>query len=312
MRSGSAPLVGFNIIMSLSTKLHTFLEFLRAPIRLSHETAAMHASLRRLSQITGKLCESQLRASLPVDHLARNGYSVYSQNDEDGILMEIFRRVGSTNRSFVEIGTGDGMQCNTTHLLLQGWSGCWIEIDRDACSRAGEIFAQQISACQLTCHCQRVTAENINSLLGSYDGPNEPDLLSIDIDGNDYWVWKAIDQVKPRVVVIEYNAGFGPDLDWVMDYNAEASWDGSRRQGASLTALEHLGTQKGYQLVGCNLFGVNAFFVRENAIGNAFVGPFTTRHHYMPPLYSPPDYHWPMFRGHDPSAREISGMSRVR
>lgn len=298
--------------MNLTSKLHTLGEFFRAPIRQVRETAALHDTLRRLTQIAGKLCESQLLASLPADHLARSGYSVYSQNDEDGILMEIFRRVGSTNKFFVEIGTGDGMQCNTTHLLLQGWSGGWLEIDAASCQRAEAIFRQQIAAGRLQCLCQRVTAENINALLGRLNGPGEPDLLSIDIDGNDYWVWKAIDRARPRVVAIEYNAGFGPDLDWVMTQDPAAAWDGTRKQGASLAALEQLGRQKGYELVGCNLHGVNAFFVRKDCIGSGFAPPFTARRHYQPPLYSPPDYQWPAFRGHPSSASEIRDLSPSR
>lgn len=291
--------------MSLLHKLRTLGEIARAPLRTQHETVALHATLRQLTELTARSCEVSLRQGLPSGHLARHGYSVYSQNDEDGMLAELFRRIGTTNRSFVEIGTGDGLQNNTTHLLLQGWSGHWFEIDDSACRRAQQHFARYIAAGRLACVCAGVTAMNVETLLGQAAVPAEPDLLSIDIDGNDYWVWQAIQRTRPRAVVIEYNAAFGPDLDWVMAHGPAARWDGTRNQGASLAALTRLGESKGYRLAGCNLHGINAFFVRTDCLGTTFSGPGDARTHFLPPLYSQPDYRWPGLRGHRPTPAEI-------
>ncbi|MCB9867901.1 MAG: hypothetical protein H6816_14850 [Phycisphaerales bacterium] len=194
--------------------------------------------------------------------LIRCGYRVYSQNDEDGILDEIFRRIGTTSRTFVEFGVGDGMENNTLYRMLQGWRGAWIEADPKRAGQIAERFARFRHAGVLRCKNAFITAENIQKLFGELEVAEEFDLLSIDIDGNDYWVWQAIEQHLPRVVVIEYNAGFGPSAEWVMDYDPQHAWSGTRNVGASLKALELLGAEKGYRLVGCNLKGINAFCSR--------------------------------------------------
>ena len=127
-------------------------------------------------------------------------------------------------------------------------------------------------------------AENIESIFEEMKVPAEFDLLSIDIDGNDYWLWKAITRFKPRVVVIEYNSNYPPDVSWIMKYNPKHAWEGGSHFGASLLALEKLGASKGYSLVGCDFYGVNAFFVqREHE--SKFTGPFTAANHFEPPRF---------------------------
>jgi hypothetical protein len=116
------------------------------------------------------------------------------------------------------------------------------------------------------------------------------DLLSIDVDGNDYWIWRAIKSVTARVVVMEYNATYPPPVDFVRAYDPAARWGRDNYYGASLSALEKLGRKLGYALVGCSLSGVNAFFVREDLLkgpdGAArFHAPFTAREHFEPPRY---------------------------
>ena len=111
-----------------------------------------------------------------------------------------------------------------------------------------------------------VTKKNINQILKKYSG-KKIDLLSIDIDGNDFWIWKAINCVKPRLVVIEYNSFFGPTLSCTIPYNHKFIWNYEKKRsyyGASLKALEKLGKQKKYILVGVDKNGVNAFFVRND------------------------------------------------
>lgn len=106
------------------------------------------------------------------------------------------------------------------------------------------------------------------------------DLLSIDIDGNDYWVWQAISCVSPRVVVIEYNAKFPPDFEWIMEYNASHIWKGDDSQGASLKAFELLGAKLGYQLVATSFTGTNAFFVKQEYAKELFPKPATAENLY--------------------------------
>ncbi len=138
--------------------------------------------------------------------LERFGFKGYSQNDEDGIIQEIFRRIGTNDQRFVEFGTGNGLENNTAFLLCQGWSGLWLDgspVDHDAQARN---FGWAIKRNQLTSVKTFLTIENINSVIGEAGFRDELDLLSIDVDGNDYHLWKAIDIIQPRVVVIEYNA----------------------------------------------------------------------------------------------------------
>ncbi len=111
------------------------------------------------------------------------------------------------------------------------------------------------------------------------------DLLSIDVDLNTYWLCKAITNYEPRVVVVEYNALFPPPVEWVVRYDPMSAWDGTCYFGASLKSLENLGTLKGYRLVGCDVTGVNAFFVRQDLVEDKFLRPFTAENHYEPMRY---------------------------
>jgi hypothetical protein len=217
--------------------------------------------------------------------LVRYGYKVYSQNDEDGIIAEIFRRIGITSRTFVEFGVETGVECNSAKLLVEGWRGLWIESNAASAAAVRHEFAPFIAKRQLVVQESRVTAENINALIGQGGFSGEIDLLSIDIDGNDYWVWKAIDAIDPRVVVIEYNATLRPPMALVVPYRADAQWDGSNHYGASLEALVRLAAAKNYRLVGCSIAGVNAFFVRADLTADRFLEPATAQEHYEPPRH---------------------------
>lgn len=217
--------------------------------------------------------------------LNRWEHKVYSQSGEDGILAEIFRRIGVTNRIFAECSPGDGLENNTLYPLTLGWRGGWIARDPAHVENIRRLMAPRLEDGSLSLQQQAASPENINALLGAAGLPEEFDLLSIDIDGNDYWVWEKVTRFAPRVVVIEYNATFPPECDWTMQYDPLSSWDGTIRYGASLRALERLGTAKGYSLVGCSLSGVNAFFVKQNLARGRFAEPFTAENYYEPPRY---------------------------
>jgi hypothetical protein len=218
---------------------------------------------------------------------------VYSENGEDGILGEIFARVGMTNRRFAEFGAGTGKQNNSRRLLEQeGWSGLWIE----ALARRADKARLRFSKWPVKVVCSKVTCENIVSLFRENEVPIGLDLLSIDIDGNDYWVWRALMEFQPRVLVIEYNSFFLPGEEWVLPYDPEFVWDATNYQGASLASLAKLGTEQGYELVGCESRGVNAFFVRRDVAAEWFPRlPNPVEHHYVSPKYK--ENHF----GHPPS-----------
>lgn len=217
--------------------------------------------------------------------LLRHGFKVYSQADEDGIIQEIFNRIGTGDRGFVEFGVGSGIECNTVKLLVEGWHGLWIEASAPAVAAIQRELAPFIDDRRLILRHETVTAENIDAVLSEAGLSGEIDLLSVDIDGNDYWVWQAIAAIEPRVVVIEYNATLHPPMSLVVPYDPAAQWSGDNYYGASLEALVRLGRQKGYCLVGCSFSGVNAFFVRDALCGDKFLAPATADRHYEPPRY---------------------------
>lgn len=241
-------------------------------------------SLRLSGRIDGGLCWDTMTRQRMKDPKALEsyGFKVYSQNDEDGILQEIFRRIGTTDCRFVEFGVQDGLECNSHYLLFKGWSGLWIEGDQEYVGRIQELFRPVLQNGQLQVRSAFITKDNINSIIAGAGFSGQIDLLSIDIDGNDYYVWEAIDVVLPRVVVIEYNGKFPPDLEWKMAYDADHFWRCCDWHGASLKSLELLGRKKGYRLVGTGLGGVNAFFVRNDLAGSHFMEPATAEALYNP------------------------------
>jgi hypothetical protein len=212
--------------------------------------------------------------------LERHGFKVYSQYDEDGIIAEIFRRIGTTDRKFVEFGCGDGRENCTAFLLLQGWSGLWMDGSDRNVQHARRLWREHSH--RLTVRQAFVTPDNINALLAEGGLTGEIDLLVIDVDGNDYHIMNAVDVVRPRVVCAEYNAKFPPPVDWILPRNDKHVWDGSDQFSASLSAYTQLMVRKGYELVGCTLAGVNAFFVRRELVEERFARPASPEALYQP------------------------------
>src|SRR6266478_4876890 len=124
--------------------------------------------------------------------LARSEFSVFSQYGEDGAIREIFRRIGETNRFFVEMGVGDGLENNTAYLLAKGWRGAWVEGSSKHVAAIRKTFAEQLKSGSLVLSSKMITAANVERILSSFSIPEQPDLLSLDIDYGTYWVWQAI------------------------------------------------------------------------------------------------------------------------
>jgi len=214
------------------------------------------------------------------------GIKIYSQNDEDGIILYILKHIGIKTKKFVEIGVENGTECNTTNLLKNfNWKGMQIEGNKklynDAKIQLKKILKKKINNLKLLNIF--ITKKNINKILKKNCG-KEVDLLSIDIDGNDFWIWKSINCIKPRLVIIEYNSFFGPILSCTIPYKPKFIWDYKNKRsyyGASLKALEKLGTQKKYTLVGVDGNGVNAFFVRNDLAKNINLKSKKTRNIFI-------------------------------
>jgi len=215
-----------------------------------------------------------------------HGAQYWSQNYEDGMIAEIFRRIAPSSKTFLEIGVGDGSENNTAALLSAGWSGWWIEGNASGCEAiATRLKTMPGLASRLKLRRAFVSAMNIQALLSELGVPAEIDLFSLDIDLNTYHIWAALKQFRPRVVVVEYNAGLPPEQEWIHPYEPDGVWNRTQAFGASLKAYEVLGQKLGYSLVGCDVVGVNAFFVRSDLVGDKFSAPFTAENHYEPPRY---------------------------
>jgi hypothetical protein len=209
----------------------------------------------------------------PCFHSRLNEYElkVFSQNGEDGVLLRLFSDIGTTDRRFVEFGSNDGIECNTHNLSVQwGWSGLLLEADHQLVATARRFYTRELEAevSRVKIRQAFVQPRNIDRLITEAGLTDEIDLLSIDIDSNDYWVWQAITAVRPRVVVVEYNASFGPSWSATMPFTEHFDRFDTHRSGyyfgASLGALAALGSSKGYRLIGCESRGVNAFFLRDD------------------------------------------------
>jgi hypothetical protein len=225
---------------------------------------------------------ARIRALPPETRLRDAEFRVFSQNGEDGIIQFILRHCPEIPEIFVEFGVQTYAEANTRLLLeLGNWRG--LILDGDPRLEAEIIENEFYWRHDLLAKSAFITRDNINELLSGSGLAGDIGLLSVDIDGNDYWVWQAIDAVNPAVVVCEYNSVFGPDLAVSVPYRE----DFERRQahysalyfGCSLAALCFLAERKGFDFIGSNSFGNNAFFIRRD-LGHPFL-PLTARAGYV-------------------------------
>jgi hypothetical protein len=196
---------------------------------------------------------------------------VFSQNGEDGVLAEILRRTGAPTRFFVEFGVESGREGNCVFLAdVAGWRGLFMETGEETYRLLERKYVAQGRIRTMRAG---VSNENVEELFEQADVPREPDVLSIDVDGHDYWIWEAIESYRPRVVVIEYNSALDPRRRLVQPNDPSREWDETEYFGASAGALQALGERKGYRLVHTELSGLNAFFVRIDLAGDGFPAP---------------------------------------
>jgi len=202
--------------------------------------------------------------------LTETGFRVFSQFEEDGMLLYIFAAIGVEHKTFIDIGSGDGINSNCANFAVNfGWNGCFIDGDarnikagRKYYSRNPDTWAYPPTF--VNAHIQR---ENINELIRSHGFAGGLDLMSIDIDGNDYWIWDALTVVEPRVVICETHVEFGMN-SIVVPYDKNHVYPGRHPEyfGASPVAMEKLARRKGYRLVGAINYGFNTIYIK-NGIG---------------------------------------------
>jgi hypothetical protein len=197
------------------------------------------------------------------------GLRVFSQFDEDGIALFLLGIAGEGPRTVVDLGSGDGVYAsNAANLLLNfGYYGLLVDGDEARVAHARSFYAEHPDTHDrppVTVQAF-LTRENVNDVIRDHGFEGEIDLLSIDVDGNDYWLWEALDSISPRFVVIETHPELGRE-SYVMPYDADFVWKTARpgRYGASPAAAAELAERLGYRLVGANVYGFNVFFARSD------------------------------------------------
>jgi hypothetical protein len=210
-------------------------------------------------------------------------FQVFSQWGDDGIIQYLINKIDLPNKTFIEFGVEDYREANTRFLLINNnWTGYVIDGSDEHISYIKNDVVSW--ACELYLESSFITAENIDELLEKPQFDPEVGLLSIDIDGNDYWVWKAITKIRPVIVVAEYNSVFGVNNAWTVPYDPHFVKYEKHASiiyyGASLKALDMVAKEKGYQFIGCNSKGNNAYFIRNDKM-IAAIQPKTVEEGYV-------------------------------
>jgi len=209
--------------------------------------------------LVANACSKEWGSREPVDLLAAER-QVFSQQGEDGVIERIFEIIEPGPRFAVEFGALDGVKnSNMRNLVVNhGWSSFQIEGDEKRARDLAKNYADHPTT--RTLHAW-VWPGNIEILFEENDVPRDLDLLVIDIDSNDYYVWRAIHDFRPKVVMIETNLFFPPPQLMVIDFHPMNYWDQTYYTGASLQSLTNLAKKKGYELLYQMSRGPNVFFV---------------------------------------------------
>jgi hypothetical protein len=270
--------------------------------RLQNIAYATHHLLTRFQKLADQMFYevSQKRRESDKNPLVRAGLKCFSQTDEDGITLEIINRINPANKTYLELGPGNGLENNTLILAALGWKGVWI---------GGEDLAWNYTVAQdrLLFIKQWVNVDVIPGLLATVNGwLGDIDVVSIDFDGNDFWIAQAMLEhgARPAVFIVEYSAKFPPEVVYTMPYNPTHEWDGSDYFGASLAAFNLLFQKHNYTLVACNSqTGANAFFVHTDHISK-----FDDCPRQLKDLYQPPRYFDYTNYGHEKSAKTVESL----
>lgn len=218
------------------------------------------------SQEVQRLLAMQYRASLLPLSFEDVGFRKFSQFDEDGILLYIFSKIGAKSRRVLEMCAGIGRECMATNLIVNhGWEGLLFEGDAKNVASALNFFRNNNDSFSIPPKVVQawLTAETLNEAVRSNGFEGDIDLFSLDVDGNDYWFWKALDVVSPRVCVIETNSCIPTAMSVTSPYDPNFRMN-SAFHSASLGAIVKLGKEKGYRLIGTNRAGFNVFMMRND------------------------------------------------
>jgi hypothetical protein len=240
-------------------KIKRFLRFVKG---LESKLNFIHESLGRI--------ESRQLLSLDYD-IKDTEFKVYSQSGEDGIIQYLVNKINIEKNIFIEFGVENYLESNTRFLALNNyWSGLVIDGDIENITfiKKDPIYWRS----NIKAECSFITKENINDIFEKNGITGDIGLLSVDIDGNDYWVWEAINSVNPAIIVAEYNSFFGLRKKVTVPYDPDFVRSNAHSSkiyyGASIAALTALANKRGYKLVASNKSGNNVFYVREDLMGD--------------------------------------------
>jgi hypothetical protein len=230
----------------------------------------INSELQDLKLSIGQI-QSKLNTSSLEKNIKKKEFKVFSQWGEDGIIDYLISNLDIENKTFIEFGVENYSEANTKFLLLnRNWSGFVIDSSYENVQniKKNALYWKY----SLTAKSEFITKENVNSVLGESNFDKNLGLLSIDVDGNDYWIWEQIKDIDPSIVVIEYNSRFGKEKSYVVPY--EKNFQRLKKHysgiyyGASLKALIKLAIKKGYSFITCNSAGNNAFFVKKDLLND--------------------------------------------
>jgi len=235
--------------------------------RLEKRINILQNKIERNAFLSAAPLSNRIRNLKSINSLSEVEFKVFSQWGEDGIIQYLIYHVPIPNKVFVEFGVEDYSEANTRFLLVHNnWDGLVIDADPELEKRlkGQELYWRH----NLNAKTSFITAENIDGLISDSGIQGDIGLLSVDIDGNDYWVWKAISVISPRIVICEYNSVFGAKYQITVPYRPD--FDKTKHHysnlcfGASLSAICRLAEDKGYDFIGSNSEGCNAFFIRKD------------------------------------------------
>jgi hypothetical protein len=219
--------------------------------------------------LLGKIL-SNANSSQKFTHINEAEFKIFSQWGDDGIIQYLISKIKIENKTFIEFGVEDYTESNTRFLLMNNnWTGLVIDGSEKNINfiKNDEIYWKY----DLTAKCAFITAENINQLISEGGFEGNIGILHIDIDGNDYWVWKSLNVVSPDIVIMEYNSVLGIDKALTVPYKPDFYRNKEHHSllyaGASLLAICDLAEEKGYYFIGSNSSGNNAYFVKKEKIG---------------------------------------------
>lgn len=210
--------------------------------------------------------------------------SIYSQHGEDGVLEYLIKKTCEKHKYIVEFGAFDGIaMSNSRHFIKnKGWSALLIEADKKLYTRLECLYADHE---KVALRNVMVTEKNINELFKGAGVPEDFDILSIDIDSIDYYVWEALTDYMPGIVIIEYNSSIPPDVEYIVSKDKMGRYTGTANEGASILSFYKLGQKKGYQLIYGELSGANLFFVHQSLLQNLNIEDITPEDAYQPPQF---------------------------